>query len=89
MDRRTVYDRELYNLASSLAEQNGIPCQTKTLIAGGNDAGAIHISGSGVRTAAVSAPCRYLHSPCCVAQYSDIEACEALTRLPITGINEL
>lgn len=89
MDRRTVYDRELYNLAFSLAEQNGIPCQTKTLIAGGNDAGAIHISGSGVRTVAVSAPCRYLHSPCCVAQYSDIEACEALTRLLITGINEL
>ncbi len=89
MDRRTVYDRELYSLAFSLAEKNGIPCQTKTLIAGGNDAGAIHISKSGVRTAAVSAPCRYLHSPCCVAQYSDIEMCEALVRLLITGINNL
>lgn len=89
MDRRTVYDRELYSLAFSLAEKNGIPCQTKTLIAGGNDAGAIHISKSGVRTIAVSAPCRYLHSPCCVAQYSDIEMCEALVRLLITGINEL
>lgn len=89
MDRRTVYDRELYSLAFSLAEQNGIPCQTKTKIAGGNDAGAIHISKSGVRTVAVSAPCRYLHSPCCVAQYSDIEMCEALVRLLITGINEL
>jgi len=89
MDRRTVYDRELYSLAFSLAEKEGMPCQTKTLIAGGNDAGAIHISKSGVRTIAVSAPCRYLHSPCCVAQYSDVEMCEALVRLLITGINEL
>lgn len=89
MDRRTVYDRELYNLAFELAARNNIPCQTKSLIAGGNDAGAIHISKSGVRTVAVSAPCRYLHSPCCVAQRSDIEMCEALVRLLITGINEL
>ncbi len=89
MDRRTVYDRELYSLAFSLAEKNGIKCQTKTLVAGGNDAGAIHISKSGVRTVAVSAPCRYLHSPCCVAQYQDLEMCEALVRLLITGINEL
>lgn len=89
MDRRTVYDRELYDLAFDLARKNNILCQTKTLIAGGNDAGAIHISKSGVRTAAVSAPCRYLHSPCCVAQRSDIEMCEALVRLLVTGINKL
>ena len=88
-DRRTVYDKELYDLAFSLGKLNGIPCQTKTLIAGGNDAGAIHISKSGVRTIAVSAPCRYLHSPSCTAQYSDIEICKALVRLLITGINEL
>lgn len=89
MDRRTIYDRELYDLAFHLGEKNNIPCQTKTMVAGGNDAGAIHISKSGVRTIAVSAPCRYLHSPSCVAQYSDIEMCEALVRLLITGINEL
>ena len=88
-DRRTVYDRELYDLAFSLGKQNNIACQTKTLIAGGNDAGAIHISKSGVRTIAVSAPCRYLHSPSCTAQYSDIEMSKALVRLLITGINEL
>ncbi|MBR3535529.1 MAG: M42 family peptidase [Oscillospiraceae bacterium] len=88
-DRRTVYDKELYDLAFSLGKQNNIACQTKTLIAGGNDAGAIHISKSGVRTIAVSAPCRYLHSPSCTAQYSDIEMSKALVRLLITGINEL
>ncbi|MBE6853646.1 MAG: M42 family metallopeptidase [Ruminococcus sp.] len=89
MDKRTVYDRELYELAFSLAEKAKINCQTKTLVAGGNDAGAIHISGNGVRTIAVSAPCRYLHSPSCMARRSDIEACENLTKLLITGINKL
>ena len=62
MDRSTIYDKELYRLAFDLAEKNGIPCQTKTMIAGGNDSGAIHISGKGVRTIALSLPCRYLHS---------------------------
>lgn len=89
MDKRTVYDRELYDTAFSLAEENGIKCQTKTLVAGGNDSGAIHISGKGVRTIAVSAPCRYLHSPSCTAQYSDIEMCRDLVRLLISRINEL
>lgn len=78
MDRATIYDKELYNLAFRLAEQNSISAQTKTLIAGGNDSGAIHVSRGGVRTAALSIPCRYLHSPSCVAKLSDIEAVAAL-----------
>ena len=73
MDRSTVYDKELYRLAFDIAGKEGIPCQTKSMIAGGNDSGAIHISGSGVRTLAVSVPCRYLHSPSCVIDYSDVE----------------
>ena len=43
----------------------------------GNDAGTIHNSRGGVRTAAVSLPCRYLHSPCGVIAESDLNAvCE-------------
>lgn len=72
MDRSTSYDNGLYKKAFSLAEENGIPCQTKTMIAGGNDAGAIHVSRGGVRTLAVSAPCRYIHSPVCVVKESDL-----------------
>lgn len=73
MDRSTVYDKELYRLAFDTAKKSDIPCQTKTMIAGGNDAGAIHISGRGVRTIAVSLPCRYLHSASCVIDSSDLE----------------
>ncbi len=73
MDRSTIYDRELYRLAFAEAQALGIPCQTKTRIAGGNDAGAVHLTREGVRTLAISVPCRYLHSPSCTAQCSDME----------------
>jgi len=78
MDGRTVYDRGLYNLAFDTAKDKGIPCQTKLAVAGGNDAGAIHLSRDGVRPLAVSLPCRYLHSPSCVIKYGDAENTLAL-----------
>lgn len=81
MDRHTVYDRELYRLAFETANANGIPIQTKSVIAGGNDAGAIHISRGGVRTAAISLPCRYLHSPSCVIKQSDMQSAYELVKL--------
>jgi endoglucanase len=62
MDRRTIYDKEYYKTAFRSAEKAGVKCQAKQAVAGGNDAGAIHVSRGGVRTVAVSLPCRYLHS---------------------------
>lgn len=81
MDRSTIYDRELYGISRDIALENGIKWQTKTMVAGGNDSGAIHISRGGVRTIAISAPCRYLHSPSCVVKLSDLEDCERLAGL--------
>lgn len=72
MDKGTLYDRGLYDFAFSLAERKNIRCQTKTMVAGGNDAGAIHKSRGGVKTIAVSVPCRYLHSPSCVIEEGDL-----------------
>jgi len=72
MDRATIYDKELFRIAFDEAEKLNIPCQTKTRIAGGNDAGSVHVSRDGVRTMAISIPCRYLHSPYCTAQISDM-----------------
>ena len=89
MDRSTVYDKELYRLAFDIAAQGGVPCQTKTMIAGGNDAGAIHISGTGVRTIAVSVPCRYLHSPSSVIQTSDLDDSYTLVKKLAQRICEL
>ncbi len=89
MDRRTVYDKELYRLAFDISAEGGFLCQTKTMIAGGNDAGAIHTSRRGVRTIAVSVPCRYLHSPSCVIQWSDLENMLNLTEKLAKRICEL
>ena len=89
MDRHTMYDKELYHLAFDIAKEKEIPCQTKTMIAGGNDAGAVHISGRGVHTMAVSLPCRYLHSPSCVIDYADLENSYKLVKTLIGRIHEI
>lgn len=78
MDRSTVYNRDLFKRAFELAKEKGIACQTKTTVAGGNDAGAIHKSGSGVYTLTVSLPCRYIHSATSVADINDMEACKKM-----------
>ncbi len=80
MDRATIYDKEYYHLAKQCADRLGIPFQTKTKIAGGNDAGAIHASRGGVRTLAVSVPCRYLHASSSLACTDDMEAVCALVK---------
>ncbi len=89
MDRSTMYDKELYRLAFDIAAEEKLPCQTKTMIAGGNDAGAIHISGRGVRTIAVSLPCRYLHSASSVIETADLDSSYALVKKLAQRIIEL
>lgn len=76
MDHRTVYDRALYQLAFNTAKADNLLCQPKTAVAGGNDAGAIHLAAGGIRTLAISLPCRYIHTPSCVVRLSDIEMTE-------------
>ena len=74
MDHSTIYDKGLFDLAFKLAEEKSIKVQTKTMISGGNDAGAIHVSGKGVRTIAVSIPSKYIHSPSNMVDKSDVQA---------------
>lgn len=88
MDGRTVYDKALYDLAVQTAEARGIAWQTKTKIAGGNDAGAIQHAAGGVRVAAVSVPCRYLHAPVSLIRKSDAECCEKLAFALVSDIQE-
>ncbi len=88
MDRATIYDRALYRLAFDVAKEQSLPCQTKTRIAGGNDAGAIHVSRTGVRSLAMSLPCRYLHAPAAIADTCDIDAMTKLLPHLCTAILE-
>ena len=80
MDRSTIYDRFFVDLALDIAKKNGIKAQIKKYVSGGNDAGHIHQSGSGVKTLAISAPTRYLHSACCVAAVEDYFSIKDLTK---------
>lgn len=82
MDNVTVYDKELYNAAIN----SGILCQPKAAVAGGNNAGSIHLSGTGVRTLALSAPCRYIHSANSIVRISDIDSMYALSEYMLENI---
>ncbi len=75
MDRSTIYNRKLFKEAFALANEKNIPIQTKTVVAGGNDAGAIHKACEGVYTTAISLPCRYIHSGTSVADIEDMTSC--------------
>ena len=80
MDGRTIYDRELFELLRALAQAQGLRWQTKQRIAGGTDAGRIHQLLTGVRTAGIAAPVRYIHSPVSVAAIEDMEGVLAISR---------
>ena len=82
MDRGTVYDKEFYNAALN----SGIDCQPKRAVAGGNNSAAVHLSREGVRTLAISLPCRYIHSASCVANTKDFKAMKDLTEYMLNGI---
>lgn len=78
MDRATIYDREYYDLCFKVAQQENVKIQTKQAVAGGNDSGAINVSRNGVRTIALSLPCRYLHGPTSVISTDDMDSTEKI-----------
>ena len=80
MDGGTIYDRGLFRELTALAEEKGIPWQTKTWISGGTDASVIQKTAAGARVAAVSAAVRHIHSPSCVGSTEDFENIYRLVR---------
>ncbi len=82
-DKATVYDHDLYRYIRELADENGIKTQTKNRVAGGNNAGAIQRSHTGVRMASVSLPTRYIHTGRCVGKWEDVQSMEQLLSLLI------
>ena len=50
MDNSSIADRGLFKLALEAGKAEGVPCQIKKYVAGGNDAGAIQRAGAGVKT---------------------------------------
>ncbi len=82
MDGAAVYDKQYYNFALN----SGIKCQPKAAVAGGNNSGAIHLSREGVRTVALSLPCRYIHTSSSVANKNDCQSLFKLAEFMLEGI---
>ena len=72
MDRSVICDKALVKLLTDTARQNRIPHQIKRPGIGGTDAGRIHLTKSGVRTVVLAIAARYIHSPVCLMNKSDI-----------------
>lgn len=71
MDKTSIFNDEISKAIIKVAEDKEIPYQLRRAIAGGNDAGAILMSGEGAKVATVSVPCRYIHSSVSVASIED------------------
>lgn len=87
MDARTIVGRRYIEFLKSISD--GIKIQYKKTTAGGNDAGAIHQTGTGIAAASVSVPCRYIHSPVGVCKKSDIDAVERLAQKFLERVDEV
>ncbi len=63
MDKSIITHKRVNDALRAAAAADGIAVQHEVLTFGGTDAGAIHTSGTGVMTGAVSIPTRYIHTP--------------------------
>lgn len=79
MDRSVICSSDVRTHMIETAKANKIPYQLEIMTDGGTDAGAIHLSKSGVKTGGISVPVRYIHSPSEMVSIKDIKACAALT----------
>ncbi|AAK78197.1 endoglucanase [Clostridium acetobutylicum] len=73
MDKSSIYNEEITLELIKIAKENNLAHQMRKSTSGGNDAGAIASTGEGAKVAAVSVPCRYIHSSVSVASLKDIE----------------
>jgi putative aminopeptidase FrvX len=86
VDRTCYCDRKMVRFLYETAVKSGIKVQFKQTTTGGNDAGQIQRTGTGVKIASISVPCRYIHSPVSVMSRRDFECVERLT---LAALNEM
>ncbi len=78
LDSASRASAEVVSVLKHSADRCGVPYQLKASTRGGNDAGAIHLASGGIRTASISIPCRYIHSPVSVMDKRDYDSCLAI-----------
>lgn len=79
LDACTITPQALFEALSQICEQEHIPWQVRVAPRGGNDAGAVHLSKTGVPCCALSLPTRNIHSNVEVCAKRDVQAMLDLT----------
>ncbi len=74
MDSSVICDRKLVDELVAIAKRKKIPYQMEILPRGGTDTAAIQRSRAGVRSVAISVPCRYVHSVVESVHKKDLQA---------------
>ncbi len=74
MDRSVLCDSFVRSKLAELAAKNNIAYQLEVMNYGGTDAGAISLSGTGVKTGGISIPTRYIHSPSEMIDKNDLQS---------------
>ncbi|MBE6990962.1 MAG: M42 family metallopeptidase [Ruminococcaceae bacterium] len=75
MDRSVLCHNDVISVMKECAKELGISCQLDAQLAGGTDAGAIHITRGGVPTGILSIPTRYIHTPSEMVSEKDVDGC--------------
>ena len=74
------------NTLIRLAEENNIPYQLDVMTRGATDSAAIQITGTGVPTAAVNVPTRYIHGALGLVSLKDVENAVKLVKVFILSL---
>ncbi len=77
-DASVICDRTLVKRMTECAKSEVIPYQLDVMTGGGTDAGAINVSGQGVKALGISIPTRYGHSPNSIVSLDDVASCHHL-----------
>jgi len=86
MDSASYSDKGIAKALYRIGIDNNIPVQWKKTTFGGNESGVIHLTKEGIRTGAISIPCRYIHSPVSVMDRNDFLNCIKLVELFLENI---
>ena len=89
LSRGSTLNQTLFELLFETARRERIAVTIEASArATGTDADAVHISRSGVPTALVSIPLRYMHSPVELVQLDDVQACARLIAATAMRLDE-
>ena len=88
MDNASYSDIELNRFIINIAKENNIGFQFKRSAMGGNDARSYQTASTPCRTAVISLPCRYIHSPVSCALTEDVEKMYELSRCVAENIHK-